>query len=344
MILKIIHSQRYFLIFGIPVLIIASMIFLASSNAFKQNSNSLAIGITLDLIVTVPFLYYLFIRKTQIPKTTIVPFIILGMVICSFILPVENQQYLSLFKTWVFPVIELSVIIYVIYNVKKGIQSYQHKKEETLDFFTRLKNTCYEILPKRAVIPVVTEIAVFYYGFFHWKKNVLKENEFSYHKNSGSITLLVALLLIIAVETVTLHVLLAKWSSNVAWILTLLSIYSGFQIFGFLKSMPQRPIRIEKDKLILRYGIMVEAVIPIKDINYIEVSSRDIELDTETRKLSFLGALESHNIILHLKEENSLIGLYGMQRKFKRLAFFIDQKAVFKDQLNAILIKQNTGL
>ena len=172
----------------------------------------------------------------------------------------------------------------------------------------------------------------------------LKKNEFSYHKNSGSITLLIALLLIIAVETITLHVLLAKWSSTAAWILTLLSMYSGFQIFGFLKSMPKRPISIESDKLFLRYGIMTEATIAIKDIERVEVSSKDLELDSETRKLSFLGALESHNIILHLKEENMLIGLYGIQRKFKRLALFVDNKAAFIDQLNALLIKQNTYL
>ena len=263
------------------------------------------------------------------------------MVICTIILPTENQQYLSLFKTWVFPVIELTVISYILYNVRKGIQSYKQKKEGALDFFSTLKKTCYEILPKGAVIPVVTEIAVFYYGFFLWKKRVLKENEFSYHKNSGSITLLVALLLIIAVETVTLHALLEKWSSTAAWILTFLSIYSGFQIFGFLKSMSKRPISIENDKLFLRHGIMTEATIAIKDIERIEISSKDIELDKETRKLSFLGELESHNIILHLKEENTLIGLYGIQRKFKRLVLFVDEKGAFKNQLQAIIEKQD---
>jgi len=319
------------------MLIIGLMVFIAKTSLFQMNPNNLAIGITFDLLLTAPFIYFLLIRKTSIPKTTVVPFLILGVIICSIILPQENQHYLSLFKTWILPLVELSVLSYVIYNIRKGIKSYKQKKDLSFDFFTTLKNTCYEILPKNVVIPVVTEIAVFYYGFIYWKKRELKENEFSYHKDSGTITLLIAIIFIVAIETVVFHILLAKWSNLAAWILTFLSIYSGIQLFGFLKSMFKRPISIENGKLFLRYGIMNEAIIDLKDIDSIEISSKDIELNKETRKLSFLGELESHNIIIRLKEENTLIGLYGMKRKFKNLAFYVDDKIEFKKRINNAL-------
>lgn len=316
------------------MLIIGLMIFITKTSLFQMNPDNLAIGITFDLLLIVPFIYFLLIRKTNIPKTTVIPFLILGIIICSIILPQENQHYLSLFKTWILPIIELSVLSYVIYNVRKGIKSYKQKKGISIDFFTTLKNTCYEILPKNVVIPVVTEIAVFYYGFIYWKKRELKENEFSYHKDSGTITLLIAIIFIVAIETFVLHTLLTKWSNLTAWILTFLSIYSGIQIFGFLKSMFKRPISIENDKLFLRYGIMNEATINFTNIESIEISSKDIELTKETRKLSFLGELESHNIIIQLKEENTLTGLYGIKRKFKNIAFYVDDKVEFKNRIN----------
>ena len=319
------------------MLIIGLMIFISKTSLFKLNPDNLAIGITIDLLLTVPFIYFLLIRKTNIPKTTVVPFLILGVVLCSIILPSENQQYLNLFKTWILPIIELSVISYVIYNVRKGIKRYKLNKTESFDFFTTLKNTCYEILPKGVVIPVVTEIAVFYYGFLYWKKRELKENEYSYHKESGTITLLIAIIFIVAIETIVLHILLAKWNNIAAWILTFLSIYSGFQIFGFLKSMFKRPISIENDRLYLRYGIMSETTIYIKDIDRVEISSKDIEINKETRKLSFLGELEGHNIIIRLKKENELIGLYGLKRKYKNLALYIDEKIEFKNRINNAL-------
>lgn len=313
------------------------MILITKLSLFNVSSENLSIGITFDLLLTVPFIYFLLIRKTNIPKTTVVPFIILGIVVCSMILPVENQQYLNIFKTWILPIIELSILSYVIYNIRKGIKSYKRKKEHSFDFFTTLKDTCYDILPKNIVIPVVTEIAVFYYGFIYWKKRELKENEFSYHKESGTITLLIAIIFIVAIETVVLHIALTKWSSFTAWILTSLSIYSGFQLFGFLKSMLKRPISYENNKLFLRYGIMNETTIEIENIENIEISSKDIELNKETRKLSFLGQLEGHNIIIHLKEENELIGLYGIKRKYKKLALYVDNKVEFKNRVNNAL-------
>lgn len=334
---KTINIQKNLIIFGIPLLILILIFLITKSPLFKTNPDYLAIGITFDLLLTVPFIYFLLIRKTNIPKTTVFPFIILGVVLCSIILPSENQQYLNLFKTWILPIVELSVLLYVIYNVRKGIKSYKQKKDLSIDFFTALKNTCYEILPKNVVIPVVTEIAVFYYGFIYWKKRELKENEFSYHKDSGTITLLIAIIFIVVIETVVLHILLIKWSSFAAWILTFLSIYSGIQIFGFVKSMLKRPISIENNTLFLRYGIMNETTINLKNIDNIEISSKDIELNKETRKLSFLGELESHNIIIHLKEENELIGLYGIKRGYKNLALYVDDKVEFKNRINNAL-------
>ena len=314
------------------------MVVLSKSSIFITNPNSLSIGITFDLLLTVPVIYFLLIRKTSIPKTTVVPFLIIGMIVCSAILPVQNQYYLDLFKTWMFPIVELSIVSYIIYNVTRAIKRYRiNKSGDEIDFFTTLKNTCYEILPKKVVIPVVTEIAVFYYGFIYWKKRKLNENEFSYHKDSGTVSLLIAIIFIVAIETIVLHMLLQKWNVTVAWILTFLSIYSGIQLLGFLKSMTKRPISIKDGKLYLRYGIMNETTIDLKSIDSIEISSKDIELNKETRKLSFLGELESHNVIISLKQENVLTGLYGIKRKYKSLALYVDKKNEFTNRINKAL-------
>ncbi len=336
---KTLNFQRNLIIFGIPLLMIAMMIALSKSSAFITNTNTLSIGITFDLLLTIPIVYFLLIRKTSVPKTTVVPFLIIGMVICSLILPSENQYYLNLFKTWVFPIVELSIVSYIIYKVRNAVKRYQLNKNENIDFFTTLKNTCYEILPKSVVIPVVTEIAVFYYGFIYWKKRKLNENEFSYHKESGTVALLIATIFIIAIETVTLHIFLEKWSVTVAWILTFLSIYSGIQLLGFLKSLSKRPIVIENNKLLLRYGIMNETTIDINTIDSIEISSKDIEEDSATRKLSFLGELEGHNVIIRLKQENELTGLYGIKRKYMNIALHVDKKVEFTDSINDALQK-----
>jgi|TARA_E500000318_G_C3549034_1_gene208025 hypothetical protein len=331
------NIQKNLIIFGIPILIVGILVLIAKSSFFEVHPNRLSIGITIDLLLTVPVIYLMLIRKTSIPKTTVVPIIIVGMLICSIILPEENQFYLELFKTWILPIVELSIVSYIIHNVSKAVKQYKSNKIESADFFTTLKTTCYEMLPKITVIPFVTEISVFYYGFVYWKKRELDENEFSYHKESGTITLLIAIIFIVAIETFVLHTLLTKWSNVAAWILTSVSVYSGVQLLGFLKSMYKRPILIKNGKLFLRYGIMNETIISIDNINSIELSSKDIELNKETRKLSFLGELESHNIIIRLKEENILTGLYGTKCKYRNLVLHVDKNAEFKDLLDNAL-------
>ncbi|WP_250434349.1 hypothetical protein [Hanstruepera flava] len=330
---KLIRLHKNVLIIGIPLLIIGMMILITKSSVFEEYPKSLSTAITFDLLLTVPFIYYLLIRKTRVPKITVVPLLVIGMIVCALIIPPQNQYYLELFKTWVFPVIEIAIVWYIIYNVSKALKQYRLVKKESADFFTTLKDTCADLLPKIAIIPFVTEIAVFYYGFIYWKKRRLNDNEFSYHKESGTVSLLIAIMLIITIETVVLHILLAKWSIVAAWILTCLSTYSIIQLFGFLKSMYKRPILIEKGKLFLRYGIMNETIIDLKNIKSIAVSSTDIELNKETRKLSFLGELESHNVIIKLHQESILFGLYGIKRQYKNLALHVDKKNEFVNRL-----------
>ncbi len=330
---RIINSKKNLILFGVPFSIIALMVYISRSPLFYANPNGLSIGITIDLVFTAPLVYFLLIRKTNIPKTTFVPFLVLTTTICTLILPPENHYYLNLFKRWVFPLIEIVLVSYIIFNVTKAVKHFNKNKHKKIDFFDALRNTCRELLPKRMVMPVVTEIAIFYYGFICWKKTILNENEFSYHKDSGTITLLIAIIFIVAIETMVLHTLLAKWNHLAAWILSFLSIYSGVQLFGFLKSMSKRPISIEKDKLYLRYGIMSETTIELTNIDQIETWTKDIKLDENTRKLSFLGELESHNIIIRLKEENTLLGLYGIRRKYKNLVLHVDTKEEFINRI-----------
>ncbi len=331
---KTINFQKNLIIFGIPLLLVGLMILIAHTSLFRMNPDNLAIGITFDLLLTVPFVYYLLIRKTTIPKTTIVPFLIFGAVICSIILPTENQQYLNFFKTWILPIVELSVLAYVVFNIRKAIESYKLKKDLSVDFFTTVKSICYETLPSKIAIFFAFEIATFYYGFIYWKKRILKENEFSYHKNSATISTLFAFIFIVGIETFVFDILLLRWNHVAAWVFTFFSIYTAIQLFGFLKSMIKRPISIENSKLNLYYGIMNEAIIDLQQISSIEITSKDIEFNKEIRKFSFL---DSPNIIVKLKNENTMNGLYGMKRKFKSLALYVDNPGDFKNQIENAL-------
>lgn len=338
---KVVVLNRNLINFGIPIGLLFILIFLMKS-PFAKGNEMLSLAISADLLLTVPIVYFILIRKSNIPKSTVIPLMIIGLLIGTCFLPKQDQTYLELFKNWVLPIIELSILSIVIFKVNKAIKSYKKLKNSTPDFFDTLKSVCGEILPKKLVPLFASEVAVFYYGFINWQTREFDENEFTYHKKSGTIPVLVVIIFLVILETFIFHILLFNWSNTLAWILTFLSIYSGIQVFGFLRSMYKRPILIEKDKLILRYGIMNETIIDLKDISSIEISSKDIEFNNETRKLSILGDLESHNTIIRLNQKNTLIGIYGIRRTYKNLALHVDQNIEFENRINKVLQKRQS--
>ncbi|MCT4582094.1 MAG: hypothetical protein N4A35_11800 [Flavobacteriales bacterium] len=332
---KTIHPYQLLYIFGLPLLIITGMVVLAKSTLFLKHPEQLAVGITLDLVFTAPLLYFLLIRKKAIPNTTVVPLFILGVVITSFIIPKDYQNLLLQVKYWVVPIVEISVVALTIYKIRQIRKAYKaHHQDISLDFYTTLKTSTAAILPKRIGMLLVTEIAVIYYAFINWKKQKLATNEFTYHKHSSVIALLAVFIFLALGETAILHYLIQKWNGVVAWVLTIISIYTALQLFGILRSMRKRPIVITDEKLYLRHGIFSETTIALDQIESFEQSSKSIVFDEQVRRLSPLGELTNYNYIIHLKSPQTLVGLYGLKKHFTTLAFHVDDKRLFHSSLS----------
>ena len=262
---------------------------------------------------------------------------IIGLFLGYYFMPEQHQDSLDLFRIWVLPLIEISILTIVSFKLYSALQSYKKLKSNTPDFYDTLKKVCAEIVPKKLVLPLAMEIAVIYYGFIRWGKHRVQANEFTYHKKSGTPTLLGLFLFLIVIEAFVLHLLLIRWSSVAAWIFIGLSAYTAIQVVGILRSLSQRPIVLEKSSLRLRYGIMNETQIVYSDIASVLLSKKRLKNDPLTKTLSPLGELERHNVIIHLKRENTLIGLYGFKKKYKVIALHIDDPEAFKRKLHTFL-------
>jgi hypothetical protein len=333
---KSIVLNRNQIAFGIPLILFGLLIFMMKSGFITGNA-SLSLAITIDSILTVPLVYFLLIRKTRIPKITIVPVLITGIFIGSLFLPKDSQTYLDMFKYWGLPVIELSVLAFLFIKVRGAARKYKSLKFSTPDTFSALISICRDFLPERIVWPVATEIAVIYYGLVSWKKRPLEENEFSYHKKSGTPALLIAFIFVIAIETIALHLLLTRWSTTAAWILSGMSIYVLIQILGCAKSLSGRPVSIGENSLTLRYGILSETEIPFSDIRHIELSENQPRGNGSITALSPFGKLESYNVLITLNREHSLTGLYGIRKKFTMLGLHIDEPVEFLEKMKNAL-------
>lgn len=322
--------NRPFLIgFPLMVAVLVVLFYISHSAEIFEGTTGIELALTIDFLVVIPTIYFLIIRRTSVPNITVIPVLILSMILCGVALPSNHQFYLDGFEKWIFPCIELGVVSLVFWKMRKVTVNFRANKSNNIDFFTSLKSASAEVLPKSFVAPFATEIAVIYYGFLTWKRRPFAENEFTYHKDSATVALLNVVIFIVAVEMIALHLLIGRWSTTAAWVLTVLSAYSALQLFGFAKGASRRPIVIENGLLKLRYSFLKEAEIPLNQIKDVRIDSKDLN-DTEVvGKLSLLHALEGHNVIVELHRPETLHGMYGTKKEFEKIAIHIDDKERF---------------
>ncbi|WP_298325566.1 hypothetical protein [uncultured Dokdonia sp.] len=317
--------------FLIPLALVSVLILFSKSTQFLANPSLISVGITIDLMLTVPLIYFFLIRKKEIPKQTVVLVVIICLFICYKIIPTENQTVLPFLGTWLLPILEIGIIAYILINLRKARLNYNKNRGNYIDFYTVVKTISQDLLPNFMARIIATEITVVYYGIIKWKRRPLKNGEFSIHKKSTSISILLGIMLIIGVETTVFHYILEQEGNPKAWLITFLSIYSLLQILGFLKSIIKRPISFEEDILHLRYGIIKETSIELSNIKSIVLSSKNKY--QKGSRLSIFGKHENHNVTLTLKKIGILYSLYGIKNNFTTISFHVDEPQKFFNKM-----------
>lgn len=322
---------------SIPILIVLFLVILTRTIGFQQSPDELSIGVLLDLLVTIPVLFYFLIRNTQVPKITVCYTFLAGLLLASFIIPADEQQLLSKVKVIAIPIIEIGIVSMLLFKMSRLSKSL--KKSSGDDFYDKLLLACNEVFPNRVGKILATEIAVFYYLFYSKKKDINSELEFTYSEKSGIKSIVVVFLFLISIETIVVHLLVSKWNVTVSWILSLLGLYTIIQVLAILRSMNKRLITIdyEAESLNLRYGFGSQTLISFDSIRSIEKSTKAFANEKSHVCLSLFDLLDSNNIVIHLNDENKLQKIYGMEKKYRSISLFIDESDLFVETIEEII-------
>ena len=323
-------------VFGLPILVILFLFALPRFIGLSNISEYLSIGILLDLLITVPLIYYLIIRKRNIPKFTLIYPFIIGILIASLIIPIEHQQLLSQIKTLAIPIIELGFLSMILYKISLLNKSFQHVKE--VDFYNKLLIACNEIFPNRIGKILATEIAVFHFLCSFNKADVLREFQFSTYKKSGITTVIGVFVFLLVVEVFLMHILIAGWSNTLAWILSLIGIYTILQVIAIVRSLSKRPLAFDDEKklLHLNYGFACYTSIPYDQISNIEISRRRPTNDKSHACLSIFNLLDSTNLVINLNTKNTLHKIYGINKSYKSISLFVDEREKFVEKIGQV--------
>ena len=214
--------------------------------------------------------------------------------------------------------------------------SYDH------DFPTTLRQAAENTLGSNfGVEAIVSEFSTIYYAFFSWRKKPLHPQGFraySYHIKCGWLSIMVTLMMVLAIETVAIHLLVERYSSLGAWILTGLSIYSVFWLIGDYRAMLFRPILVNDDSLKLRIGMRWAADIPRENISSVAINK---QLDPEKKNALLAVAFGSPNLVVNLKEPTKIQGIMGFKKTAQKIYLSVDEKDEFVREFSSPLVNES---
>jgi hypothetical protein len=155
---------------------------------------------------------------------------------------------------------------------------------------------------------------------------------FTYHKKSGYIGFIWAMVAVMVLETAGVSYLLYNWSPILHWIHLILSVSVIVFLIADLKAVVKNPILIKNNELSLKIGVRPKVIISTKNIKEVKSGSlyQEERKNKEVLDLS-LFSLDDPTFEIVLDQPIVDKGLIGKPKNISRIFLSIDDKITFSN-------------
>jgi hypothetical protein len=322
------------LFYGAALLVVTACVAILRSRAFAANPDVAAWGITFDLTITLPALYwFLVVRTGRARPLTVAPLFILGTLLATALIPRPQQQFLHALETFVAPAVEFLLIAALVARIRKM----RSEPSASHDPYERIASATRGIVGEGFLATAIaSEMAMFYYAFFCWKKKP-EETEgtpFTVHERSGWSSILICLLVVILAESAGMHLLLRRWSHMASWIWMGHDLWAIIWLTGDYHALRLRRSYVDARGLHLRYGMRWSLTVPLAAIASIEPVRE--EKQWKQPGVLKVAILEEPRWRIALHEPLVAHGISGIRKKVRSLAILPDDDAAI-EQLRALV-------
>lgn len=300
---------------------------------------ALAIGLTLDLTVLVPLLYYLLlVRGRGWPAVTTGLVFVASLIAASWVVPAEHQGLLRAMQ-WAGGLVEIGLMSYVLIRASRVLRRLRSVPAALgeQDLLTRWRTAARQAFDVRAAADAFAyEAAVLYYAvsFLRRTPPPKQPGSFSYHRTNAYAAVVGAILCAAAVELAAGHFLLQMWSATAAWVHLAVGAYSVLWLLGDFQGMRHRPIRLAEGALLVRTGLRWSVRVPYRQIATV-TSMRRVPTDADDHLDAV--AFGSPQFSVRLRAPVVADGPYGLTKRVASLTLRVDDPAAFETQLRARL-------
>lgn len=324
--------------------VLVLLLFVLSSNflLYRTSFSSIIIpdeafwvvaGSLLDLAVVSPLLL---LAAFRLSIKQFIGFIATGFIIARFLIP---ELYFEPF-TFMFYIgiafealvlfAELALLGLLFYHTPAIYRSI--KQHENSPLFTLLPIVYQRIKPNPLITVLLSELLMFYYAFYTWKKKVPEHpNSISLHKNTSAIAFNIMLIHAIVIETIGIHWYLHEKSVILSIVLLLLNVYSVLYFIADIQVLRLNPLQIKEGNLYVSLGLAKRMVVPLSAIAGIHWGAKP-EKDTLLFVANDIEQGEAQ-VVIEFKSPQQAILLFGMKKNVSQIALKVDDPEKLKTLL-----------
>ncbi|HUR79373.1 MAG TPA: hypothetical protein VM733_01310 [Thermoanaerobaculia bacterium] len=323
------HASAFFAASALAV--IGACVTILRSSAFARNPDVAAWGITFDLTITLPLLYWFFVvRIGKARPLTIAPVFLAGSSLAAFLLPAAQQQFVRELGRFAGPVAEVLLIGALI----RRIVIARRNAQSSSDPYERIAAAARTLAGEGRIADVIaSEVSMFCYAIFGWrmKPSETRGRVLTFHERNGWSTILVCIFVVIAAEGVGMHLLLKLWSPYAAWAWTGMDLWAVIWLLGDYHALRLRRTFLDDDALHLRYGLRWSAVVPRENIASIE----PIREWKKERGVLKIAILDEPRWRITFREPVVVHGIAGLRKTVHAIAMLPDQDEVAATDISA---------
>ncbi|MFB9325218.1 hypothetical protein ACFFSY_04705 [Paenibacillus aurantiacus] len=309
--------------------------------ASEGDRTFVAFGVLFDAALTVPLLYYfLIVRRRGGGWKAVLPAAAVALVAAWFILPAQTRGAVWLFEAVLLP-LEIAIIAVEVRLAWRVIRAYQEERRREADGAEAIHAVFRRHIGEGGMKVLLRHEAIMlYYAFGAWgraKKKRIGTQEpsslaFSY--GEGGLAVTITLAVIVLVDTVAMHLLIGLWSDVAAWVTTVLNLWLLLLLVADYRASRLNKVAIVSGMLRIRYGLKLQADIPLAVIASAQAAS-EFQIDTDKRRSSAEGAtfLQPPNVRIELVETRQVEGLLFLPRGVDNIYLALDQPRAFVAEL-----------
>jgi hypothetical protein len=299
---------------------------LVGSAAFAGAPEVMGVGLTIDLTLTATALvYFLAVRPGHLPKVALLPVFAGGVLTARLILPVEGRAAVAV-AGGALVAVELGVATLLVWRLRKVIARTREARAAGAPWRIALETGLEAALGSSRIAGfLATELAILAAALTGWLRRAPRDagDFFAVHRRRAwpAIAAIFAFLLI--VESAIVHLLVARVSAVVAWILTASSIYALAWISGDAHALRLGGLVVTPRHLEVTIGLRWHAHIPRALIRSVT------RIDAKLPRSHDLAACELlwPNVLVELHEAIEVRAPLGARRRVTRFTFSCDRDA-----------------